>query len=180
MQSYAVISVGVKISLITLDKVRLHEFPTIEFYSNLTYQLFQGNRNAVIDTRANSKLSDNISFVFGSKFFQTLFSFELEVELSDLNFVREENKEVDDDVGANDRNGSYTVKVNGFISKAGVGVGRSDNDRQFVYCNGRPVDLPKITRAMNEVCSILKKCCSMFMVIMTSGWIGLEKIRDEA
>ncbi|CAM9199995.1 unnamed protein product, partial [Ectocarpus fasciculatus] len=39
----------------------------------------------------------------------------------------------------------------GYISKAGVGVGRSDNDRQFMFCNGRPVDLPKLTRTMNEI-----------------------------
>ena len=41
--------------------------------------------------------------------------------------------------------------ITGFISRAGVGVGRSDNDRQFVFCNGRPVDLPKFTKILNEV-----------------------------
>ena len=30
-------------------------------------------------------------------------------------------------------------EVYGFISKAGVGVGRQDNDRQFSFLNGRPV-----------------------------------------
>ncbi|CAM9418872.1 unnamed protein product [Hapterophycus canaliculatus] len=37
------------------------------------------------------------------------------------------------------------------VSKAGEGVGRADNDRQFLYLNGRPVDLPKFTRAISEV-----------------------------
>lgn len=36
-------------------------------------------------------------------------------------------------------------KVWGMVSKAGEGVGRADNDRQFIYVNGRPVDLPKVT-----------------------------------
>ena len=41
--------------------------------------------------------------------------------------------------------------INGYISRVGVGVGRADNDRQFVFCNGRPVDLPKFTKVLNEV-----------------------------
>ena len=41
--------------------------------------------------------------------------------------------------------------VNGFISKVGVGVGRSDNERQFMFCNGRPVDLSKFVKTVNEV-----------------------------
>lgn len=45
----------------------------------------------------------------------------------------------------------FTAKVKGLVSKVGVGVGRSDNDRQFVFCNGRPVDMPKMVRALNEV-----------------------------
>ena len=44
-----------------------------------------------------------------------------------------------------------THKIVGFISKVGTGVGRSDNDRQFLYCNGRPVDMPKVVKAINEV-----------------------------
>ena len=42
------------------------------------------------------------------------------------------------------------VLVTGFVSKVGLGVGRSDNERQFLYCNGRPVDLPKVVKVLNE------------------------------
>jgi len=35
--------------------------------------------------------------------------------------------------------------------QAGEGVGRSDNDRQFIFLNSRPVDLPRVTRVLNEV-----------------------------
>lgn len=36
-------------------------------------------------------------------------------------------------------------RIWGMVSKAGEGVGRSDNDRQFLYLNGRPVDMPKVS-----------------------------------
>jgi DNA mismatch repair ATPase MutL len=35
-----------------------------------------------------------------------------------------------------------------FISE---GVGRSDSDRQYVFVNSRPVDIPRINRVMNEM-----------------------------
>ena len=44
-----------------------------------------------------------------------------------------------------------SCSIHGYVSKVGVGVGRSDNDRQFVFCNGRPVDIPKFTKVLNEV-----------------------------
>lgn len=116
----------------------------------------KGGRNAVIDTRANSTLPENISFVFGSKFLQTLIPVEVDVTLPDGGddlddhgmSAEHDDGEIDADKAAA---GSASVKIVGYISKAGVGVGRSDNDRQFMFCNGRPVDLPKLTRTMNEV-----------------------------
>lgn len=43
------------------------------------------------------------------------------------------------------------VKVIGFISKPTWGNGRSSADRQYLYINGRPCSLPKISRALNEI-----------------------------
>ena len=43
------------------------------------------------------------------------------------------------------------ITVQGFVSKVGHGVGRSDTDRQFMFLNGRPVDLPKFNKVVNEV-----------------------------
>jgi DNA mismatch repair ATPase MutL len=42
-------------------------------------------------------------------------------------------------------------------------VGRSDNDRQFTYCNGRPVDLPKVIKVVNEV---WRKVSNVFCVML--------------
>lgn len=38
----------------------------------------------------------------------------------------------------------------GFVSRVREGVGRSDNDRQYVFCNSRPVDMPSIPKLFNE------------------------------
>lgn len=46
---------------------------------------------------------------------------------------------------------SQAVKVTGLISSATWGQGRSSADRQFYYINGRPVDLPVVAKAVNEV-----------------------------
>lgn len=39
----------------------------------------------------------------------------------------------------------------GFVSMPDQGVGRCTTDRQFLFINGRPVDIPRITKAINEV-----------------------------
>lgn len=45
---------------------------------------------------------------------------------------------------------SAVQRLSGFVSRAGCGVGRSDNARQFMFLNGRPVDLPRLTKAIND------------------------------
>lgn len=42
-------------------------------------------------------------------------------------------------------------RIHGFVSKSGAGIGRSNNERQFLFVNGRPVDMGRLTRAVNEV-----------------------------
>ncbi|EFC39616.1 predicted protein [Naegleria gruberi] len=49
------------------------------------------------------------------------------------------------------QNDPHFIKINGFISLPEKGCGRSSNDRQFLYVNNRPVDLPKITKCINEI-----------------------------
>lgn len=38
------------------------------------------------------------------------------------------------------------IRAEGFVSKAGAGVRGADAGRQFVFLNGRPVDLPKVLK----------------------------------
>ncbi|CAI9103666.1 OLC1v1002192C1 [Oldenlandia corymbosa var. corymbosa] len=41
--------------------------------------------------------------------------------------------------------------VDGFLSKPGYGSGRNLGDRQFFFVNGRPVDMPKVGKLVNEL-----------------------------
>ena len=44
-----------------------------------------------------------------------------------------------------------TCTAAGFVSSPAVGSGRSSSDRQYFYVNGRPVDLPRVSKTLNEV-----------------------------
>ena len=53
---------------------------------------------------------------------------------------------------ADDRSlSTRTVTASTLHLCAGTGISRSNNDKQFLYINGRPVDIPKVTKAFNEV-----------------------------
>ncbi|XP_024514860.1 DNA mismatch repair protein PMS1 [Selaginella moellendorffii] len=43
------------------------------------------------------------------------------------------------------------LSIEGFVSKPGSGSGRGSSDRQFFFVNGRPVDLPKFSKLLNEL-----------------------------
>ncbi|OQR98480.1 hypothetical protein ACHHYP_08612 [Achlya hypogyna] len=85
-------------------------------------------RQMVLSTPKTSGMGDNIANIYGSKFFKSLLPLTKSVTI-----------------------GSDDATIAGFVSKVGEGVGRSDNDRQFFYVNGRPVDLPNATKTVNEV-----------------------------
>ncbi len=85
-----------------------------------------GTPSRLLGTQNGATLKDNIATVYGAKQLSVLqpVSFKL-------------------------GNGRL---IEGMISKAGTaGSGRSDNSRQFLYVNGRPVDLPSVMRILNEV-----------------------------
>ena len=44
-----------------------------------------------------------------------------------------------------------TCTAAGFVSSPAAGCGRSSSDRQYFYVNGRPVDLPRVAKTLNEV-----------------------------
>ncbi|KAJ1914058.1 ATP-binding mismatch repair protein [Mycoemilia scoparia] len=45
----------------------------------------------------------------------------------------------------------HKFSAKGFISKPVPGAGRSNTDKQYIYINGRPCDLPSVKRAINEI-----------------------------
>jgi len=144
LQSYAVISVGVKIVVMNFTK---------------------GVKQVVIGTQGSNSIEDNISSVFGGKFLTSLMTINLSINKEVNTNTETGNDEVVMDEGnlpipvnsSHCDNGKIIdsnkveCSISGYVSKAGLGVGRSDNDRQFIFCNGRPVDLPKVTKVINEV-----------------------------
>ncbi|XP_006647441.1 DNA mismatch repair protein PMS1 isoform X2 [Oryza brachyantha] len=85
----------------------------------------KNSKMAVLRTQGSSSLKDNIITVFGSNTFKCLQPFNVTI--------------------------SEGCQVDGFLSKPGPGSGRNSGDRQFFYVNGRPVDVPKVSKLVNEL-----------------------------
>lgn len=82
-------------------------------------------KSVVLKTQGTGSLKDNIITVFGMSTFSCLQP--LNISISD------------------------SCKVEGYLSKPGCGSGRNLGDRQFLFVNGRPVDMPKISKLVNEL-----------------------------
>ncbi|KAJ6674924.1 MISMATCH REPAIR ENDONUCLEASE PMS2-RELATED [Salix viminalis] len=82
-------------------------------------------KSVVLKTQGSDSLKDNIVTVFGVNTFSCL-------------------EPVDIDI-------SESCKVEGFLSKPGQGSGRNLGDRQYYFVNGRPVDMPKVSKLVNEL-----------------------------
>lgn len=90
-----------------------------------------GSTNGIVlQTQSNRTLEENICNVYGAGFLKTLNKVHVKLELD---------------------HGKEEFAIEGFVSKAGHGVGRSDSDRQYFYVNGRPVHIPKFNKVLNEV-----------------------------
>ncbi|KAK7344434.1 hypothetical protein VNO77_14031 [Canavalia gladiata] len=82
-------------------------------------------RSVVLKTQGSGSLKDNIITVFGMNTFSCLETVMLCI--------------------------SDSCKVEGFLSKSGQGNGRNLGDRQYFFVNGRPVDMPKVSKIVNEL-----------------------------
>eukprot|EP00887_Chlorella_sp_A99_P005158 scaffold40.g5158.t1 len=91
-----------------------------------TNQAGAGGRATVVATQGAASVRDNIVTVFGSKAAEAVEPLSVEVPEA----------------------GGLTIT--GYVSKAAAGSGRAAGDRQFFYVNGRPVDLPKAAKVLNE------------------------------
>jgi DNA mismatch repair protein PMS2 len=161
LQGYALISVGVRLTV--------------------TNTAGGKGPSRLIATQSNARLEDNVSNIFGAKTLAGLQPLRVDIAEEEgddtataasatatsadaVNAVAEE-------IAAVAQTAQSRRRITGLVSKAGEGVGRSDNDRQFTFLNGRPVDLPKVGRVLNEVRGTLHQtvlgflfgisCCSM-------------------
>lgn len=82
-------------------------------------------KSMVLKTQGRDSLRDNIITVFGMSTFNCLEPVNLCI--------------------------SEGCKVDGYLSKSGQGSGRNLGDRQFFFVNGRPVDMPKVSKIVNEL-----------------------------
>uniref|UniRef100_A0A2N9EC26 Sm domain-containing protein n=1 Tax=Fagus sylvatica TaxID=28930 RepID=A0A2N9EC26_FAGSY len=82
-------------------------------------------KSVVLKTQGTGSLKDNIITVFGMNIFNCLEP--MNICISD------------------------SCKVDGFLSRSGQGSGRNLGDRQFFFVNGRPVDMPKVGKLVNEL-----------------------------
>jgi DNA mismatch repair protein PMS2 len=89
-----------------------------------TNQTGSGARNIVMATQGARTLKDNVVAIWGRKCADALEPFLENATSLDC------------------------LKIEGLISKASQG--RSVAERQFFYINGRPVDLPKVSKLLNE------------------------------
>ncbi|CAL4968516.1 unnamed protein product [Urochloa decumbens] len=90
-----------------------------------TNTVSKNSKMVVLRTQGSSSVKDNIITVFGLNTFKCLEPFSATI--------------------------SDDCQVEGFLSKPGPGTGRNSGDRQFFYVNGRPVDMPKVTKLVNEL-----------------------------
>ncbi|KAK3041488.1 hypothetical protein RJ639_000465 [Escallonia herrerae] len=85
----------------------------------------RSSKSIVLKTQGSGSLKDNIITVFGMSTFTCLEPVSICI--------------------------SETCKVDGFLSKSGYGSGRNLGDRQFFFVNGRPADMPKVSKLVNEL-----------------------------
>ncbi|KAG1326253.1 DNA mismatch repair protein PMS1 [Cocos nucifera] len=85
----------------------------------------KSSKTVVLKTQGSSSIKDNIITVFGLNTFQCLKPLSLCI--------------------------SEGCTIEGFLSKPGCGTGRNLGDRQYFYVNGRPVDMPKVSKLVNEL-----------------------------
>ncbi|EPS64298.1 hypothetical protein M569_10482, partial [Genlisea aurea] len=81
-------------------------------------------RSVVLKTQGSGSLRENIITLFGTSTFACLETVQVSID---------------------------DCKVDGFVSKPGYGSGRNIGDRQFFFVNGRPVDIPKVGKLVNEL-----------------------------
>ncbi|KAJ4968021.1 hypothetical protein NE237_014722 [Protea cynaroides] len=90
-----------------------------------TNTIGRNSKSVVLNTQGSSSIKDNIITVFGMKTFSCLEPLSIHI--------------------------SESCMIEGFLSKTGHGSGRNLGDRQFFFVNGRPVDMPKLSKLLNEL-----------------------------
>ncbi|KFM24407.1 Mismatch repair endonuclease PMS2 [Auxenochlorella protothecoides] len=110
-----------------------------------THQQGSGPRATVVATQGSTDAWSDVIAVFGPKAAAGLqtFSADLSEDVCGGSADAEEGREG----GTEQTDPSF--RVTGYVSRPGMG-GRMQGERQFFSLNGRPVDLPRFAKALNE------------------------------
>ena len=115
----------------------------------VTHACGRAPRSTVVHTQGCATLRDNVVTVLGAKAMAQLQPFEANL-------------------------GSGGGRCVGFVSLPAPGCGRASGDRQFLYLNGRPVDLPRVCRALNEAYRAFNAqqtpCCVLDLLLPTDAY----------
>ena len=104
----------------------------------VTNVLAKGKKVVVFATKVNSTTRENIANIFGVKALHALAAMELQLDLQSTSSV---SSGMD----------KPRARLLGHVSRPVVGEGRSAPDRQMLFINGRPCDLPQVAKVFNEV-----------------------------
>ncbi|XP_014665866.1 PREDICTED: mismatch repair endonuclease PMS2-like [Priapulus caudatus] len=122
LNAYCVISTGIRLSC-----------------SN---QVGKGKKTIVVATSGNGSTRENIADVFGPKQLNSLVEL---IEIPPGDEILAEYGFAAKDLTAK------KFSISGYVSDCTHGEGRSTTDRQFVFINGRPCNLPNVTKILNDV-----------------------------
>ncbi|KAH7108172.1 hypothetical protein BKA62DRAFT_609936 [Auriculariales sp. MPI-PUGE-AT-0066] len=99
-------------------------------------------RKLQLQVSGNGSLSSAMTSIWGPKATENMVNL-------DLAFTVPPEKSVLKQPTSNE--GPFTVHLKGIISKFVQGYGRTSGDRQYIFVNGRPCNLSKIIRGINEI-----------------------------
>ncbi|CAH8608176.1 cGMP-specific 3',5'-cyclic phosphodiesterase [Schistosoma haematobium] len=160
LTAYCLVSIGVQISCSRIGK--------------------KGELVSVISNGPSISLKDNISAVFGHAQLDNL------VELEQIDTIPED---ICEEFNIKSLSTEHSIKISGYVSKSPdpstnissslignsspsltnkrrTSIGYSSSERQFIYINGRPCDLPKITRLATD---LWRRCSKEAYSSITSG-----------
>ncbi|CAI5976462.1 unnamed protein product [Closterium sp. NIES-65] len=115
-------------------------------------------RTTVVQTAGTGSMRENIIAVFGAKAAAGLDPVDISFPLSPASAAAAPPAPATPSPAATGTAATTPAQlppscctVTGFLSRPGAGSGRSAGDRQFFFLNGRPVDLPRLSKLLNEL-----------------------------
>ncbi|KAF9530775.1 histidine kinase-like ATPase [Crepidotus variabilis] len=100
----------------------------------------KGQKTTPIKTLGEPSFRSSLTALWGNKAEENIVDMDFSFEVERERIKRSQSQDL----------GSIPIRVRGLMSKFAIGCGRTGKDRQFLYVNGRPCDLPKVAQAIND------------------------------